>query len=107
MITSTGAIILHQLKYTDSGIIVQVYTRKFGRLSVLIKGMRNKKAGRHNIHFQPLSVLDLVIYFRASRGIQLLKEFSVSYSPAGIQNNVIKTSIALFIAEVLTSVLKE
>lgn len=107
MIDKTGAIILHQLKYTDSGIIVQVYTRKFGRLSVLIKGMRNKKAGRHNIHFQPLSILDLVIYFRASRGIQLLKEFSVSYSPAGIRNNVIKTSIAFFIAEVLTSVLKE
>jgi DNA repair protein RecO (recombination protein O) len=107
MIDKTAAIVLHQLKYTDSGIIVQVYTRKFGRLSVLIKGMRNKKAGRHNIHFQPLSILDLVLYFKASRGIQLLKEFSVSYSPAEIQNNVIKTSIALFISEVLTSVLKE
>ncbi len=107
MIDKTGAIVLHQLKYTDSGIIVQVYTRKFGRLSVLIKGMRNKKAGRHNIHFQPLSILDLVIYFKASRGVQLLKEFSVSYSPANIQESVIKTSIALFIAEVLASVLKE
>jgi DNA repair protein RecO (recombination protein O) len=107
MIEKTGAIVLHQLKYTDSGIIVQVYTRKFGRLSFLVKGMRNKKAGRHNIHFQPLSILDLVIYFRASRTIQLLKEFTVTYSPAGLQNNVIKTCTALFIAEVLTSVLKE
>jgi DNA repair protein RecO (recombination protein O) len=107
MIEKTGAIVLHQLKYTDSGIIVQVYTRKFGRLSLLVKGMRNKKAGRHNIHFQPLSILDRVIYYKASRGVQLLREFSLSYSPAGIQNNVIKTSIALFISEVLTSVLKE
>jgi DNA repair protein RecO (recombination protein O) len=107
MIEKTGAIILHQLKYTDSGIIVQVYTRKIGRISVLIKGMRNKKAGRHNIHFQPLSILDLVIYFKASRGIQVLKEFSVSYSPADIQSNIRKSSMAIFIAEVLTSVLKE
>lgn len=107
MIEKTGAIILHQLKYTDSGIIVQVYTRKIGRISVLIKGMRNKKAGRHNIHFQPLSILDLVIYFKASRGIQVLKEFSVSYSPADIQSNIKKSSMAIFIAEVLTSVLKE
>ncbi len=107
MIEKTGAIVLHQLKYTDNGIIVQVYTRKFGRLSVLIKGIRNKKTGRHNIHFQPLSILDLVVYFKASRGVQILKEFSVAYSPADIQSNVRKSSIAIFIAEVLNSVLKE
>jgi DNA repair protein RecO (recombination protein O) len=107
MVEKTGAIILHQLKYTDTGIIVQVYTRKFGRLSFLVKGMRNKKAGRHNIHFQPLSILDLVIYFKESRGIQMLKEFSVAYSPTDIQCNVKKSCIAIFLGEVLTSVLKE
>jgi DNA repair protein RecO (recombination protein O) len=107
MITSTEAIILHQLKYTDNGIIVQAYTRKFGRLPVLIKGMRNKKAGRHNIHFQPLSVLEMVLYYKASRSVQIMKEFSVSYAPADIQNNTMKSSIAMFVAEVLSSVLKE
>jgi DNA repair protein RecO (recombination protein O) len=107
MVEKTGAIILHQLKYTDSGIIVQVYTRKFGRLSFIIKGMRNKKAGRHNVYFQPLSILDLVIYFKESRGMQVLKEFSVSYYPADIQANIKKSCIAIFLGEVLTSVLKE
>jgi len=107
MVEKTGAIVLHQLKYTDTGIIVQVYARKFGRLSFLIKGMRNKKAGRHNVHFQPLSILDLIIYYKESRGIQVLKEFSVSYSPADIQSNIKKCCIAIFLGEVLTSVLKE
>jgi DNA repair protein RecO (recombination protein O) len=107
MVDKTGAIVLHQLKYTDSGIIVQVYTRKFGRLSFLIKGMRNKKAGKHNVHFQPLSILDLVIYFKESRGMQVLKEFSVLYSPADIQSNIKKSCIAIFLGEVLTSVLRE
>ncbi|MBA4321611.1 MAG: DNA repair protein RecO [Odoribacter sp.] len=107
MVEKTGAIILHQVKFTDTGIIVQVYTRKFGRLSILIKGMRNKKAGKHNVHFQPLSILDMVIYFRQSRGLQVLKEFSVSYSPSDIQSNMKKSCIAIFLGEVLTSVLKE
>jgi DNA repair protein RecO (recombination protein O) len=84
-----------------------VYTRKFGRLSFLIKGMRNKKAGKHNVHFQPLSILDLVIYFKESRGMQVLKEFSVLYSPADIQSNIKKSCIAIFLGEVLTSVLRE
>jgi DNA repair protein RecO (recombination protein O) len=107
MIEKTGAIVLHQVKYTDTGIILQVYTKKYGRLSFLIKGMRNKKAGKHNIYFQPLSILDLVIYYKESRGLQVLKEFSVSYSPADIHTNIRKSCIAIFLGEVLTSVLRE
>jgi len=107
MIEKTSGIILHQLKYSDTSIIVQIYTRKFGRLSFLIKGMRNKKAGKHNVHFQPLSILELVIYYKESREMQILKEFSVQYFPTDIQNNIKKSCISIFLGEVLNSVLKE
>lgn len=107
MLNKTRGIILHQLKYTDSGIIVQLYTRKFGRQSFLIKGMRNKKSGKHNVMFQPMFILDLVMYYKASREIQVLKEFSVSFSPSSIYSDIKKSSVALFLGEVLSSVLKE
>lgn len=107
MIEKTRGIILHQVKYSDSGIVVQVYTRKYGRVSFLIRGLRNKKAGRHNVFFQPMFILDLVIYYKGSREMQVLKEFSVSYSPADIHANIKKSSVAIFLGEVLTSVLKE
>lgn len=107
MLEKTSGIILHQLKYTDSGIITQIYTRKFGRQSFLIRGISNKKAGRHNIHFQPLSILELVMYYKESRGMQTLKEFSVAYAPGDIYNNVRKSCMAIFLGEVLSSVLKE
>ncbi len=107
MVEKTSAIVLHQVKYSDSGIIVQVYSRKFGRVSIMVKGMRNRKSGKHNVHFQPLSILDLVVYYKESRGIQTLKEFSVSYSTDDIQGNLRKSCMAIFIGEVLTSVLKE
>ena len=107
MIEKTRGIVLHQLKYTDSGIVVHLYTLKFGRQSFLIKGMRNKKAGKHNALFQPLFILDLEFYYRESRSMQVIKEFSVSYSPADIFTNIKKTSVAIFLGEVLTSVLRE
>jgi len=56
MIEKTKGIVLHQIKYSDSGIIVQLYTSTFGRQSLLVKGLRNKKSGRHNILFQPLTI---------------------------------------------------
>jgi len=107
MLEKTRGIILHQIKYTDSGIIAQLYTKKFGRQSFLIKGMRNKKAGKHNILFQPLFILDLELYYKTSRELQTLKEFSVSFAPYDIHSNIKKSCVAIFISEVLTSVLKE
>ena len=107
MLEKTRGIILHQIKYTDSGIVAQLYTRKFGRQSFLVKGMRNKKAGKHNILFQPMFILDLEVYFKASREMQVLKEFSVSYTPYEIYSNIKKSCVAIFLGEVLTSVLKE
>jgi len=107
MLDKTRGIILHKIKYTDSGIVAQLYTKKFGRLSFLVRGMRNKKAGRHSILFQPLYILDLEMYYKESREMQSLKEFSAVYSPYNIYTDIKKSTVALFLGEVLTSVLRE
>jgi DNA repair protein RecO (recombination protein O) len=107
MLEKTKGIILHQIKYTDSGIIVQMYTRKFGRQSFLIKGMRKRKTGKHNILFQPMFILDLEMFFKASKGMQVLKEFSVSFAPYDIHSIIKKSCVAIFLCEFLTSILKE
>jgi len=107
MIEKTRGIILNQIKYTDSGIVARMYTRNFGRKSFLIKGMRSRKKGKHNILFQPMFILDLVMYYKASREMQIIKEFSVPFAPYNIHSNIKKSSVALFLGEVLTTVLKE
>jgi DNA repair protein RecO (recombination protein O) len=107
MLEKTRGIILHQIKYTDSGIVAQMYTRKFGRQSFLIRGMRNKKSGRHSILFQPMFILDLEINYRETREMNVLREFSVAYSPYNIYADVRKSTVAIFLGEVLTAVLRE
>ena len=107
MIEKTSGIVLHQIKYTDSGIVAQVFTRKFGRQSYLVRGMRNRKSGKHNVLFQPMFILDLEINYREAREINFLKEFSISYSPYNIYSDVRKSSVAIFTGEVLTSVIRE
>ena len=107
MIEKTKGIVLHQIKYTDSGIVAQIYTRKYGRQSFMIHSPRNKKARRHNVFFQPMFILDLVAYNKESRSMQTIKEFSASYTPADIHSNIKKSCVAIFLGEVLTSVLRE
>jgi DNA repair protein RecO len=107
MIEKTKGVVLHQIKYSDSGIVAQLYTRKYGRQSYLIRSARNKKAGRHSVFFQPMFILDLIAYTRESRSMQTIKEFSVSYTPVDIHSNIKKSCVAIFLGEVLTSVLRE
>lgn len=107
MLQKIRGIVLHQIKYTDSGIVVQLYTRESGRLSVLVRGLHKKRTGKHNVMFQPMSLLDMDIYFKPSREIQLLKEFSFAYAFHDLNSNIRKSSVALFLGEVLSSVLKE
>jgi DNA repair protein RecO (recombination protein O) len=107
MLEKTRGIVLQQIKYTDSGIVARLYTRKFGRQSFLIRGMRNRKTGKHNILFQPMFILDLEISYKEYREMNTLKEFSVAYSPYDIYSDIKKSSVAIFLGEVLTSVLRE
>jgi DNA repair protein RecO (recombination protein O) len=107
MLEKSSAIILNQVKYTDSGAVIQAFTRRFGRMSIMVKGIRNRKAGRHPVFLQPLSVLDLELYFREARQMQSLKEFTVPVAMSGIQSNIIKSTMAIFLGEVLSSVLRE
>ena len=98
MLEKTRGIILHQIKYTDSGIVARLYTRKFGRQSFMIKGMRNRKAGKHIILFQPLFILDIEMQYKASRELQVLREFSVAFTPYDIYADIKKSCIAMFLA---------
>lgn len=107
MIEKTRGILLHQIKYSDSGLIALTYTKKFGRVPIMIRGLRNKKSGRHNVFFQPMFILDMVLYYKEPRSVQTLKEFSVSFTPSDIHSDIRKSSVAIFLGEVLNSVLKE
>ncbi|HLN20014.1 MAG TPA: DNA repair protein RecO [Bacteroidales bacterium] len=107
MLEKTKAIVLHQIRFTDSGIIVHFYTREFGRMPVLIKGMRSKKSGKAASMFQPMSLLDIEFYNKPSRQVQLLREISVSHAFLSIHSDIKKSVVMLFLAEVLSSFLVE
>ena len=71
MLGKTRGIVLHQIRYSDSGIIVYLYTREYGRQTILIKGMRNKRSGKHNVFFQPMFILNMEMYHKEGRNMQI------------------------------------
>jgi DNA repair protein RecO (recombination protein O) len=84
-----------------------VYTEEFGIQSYIENGIRSAKSKNKIALFQPLTLLDLVVYHQQSKGIQRISEIKCSYPFQAIPFDIRKSSIALFLTEVLSKTLKE
>jgi DNA repair protein RecO (recombination protein O) len=101
MLQQTKGIVLHNIKYGDSSIIAQIFTREFGRQSYLVNGVRSKRSKFHYNNFQPLSLLDLQVDHKPTRELQRLRELNIAHPFHHIHSDIAKNTIALFIGEVL------
>ena len=101
MVSKTNGIVLNYIKYKETSIISKIYTKEFGLKSYLINGIRTKK-GKFNISsFQPLSLLELVVYENKNSQIGRIKELKFDKIYFTNHNVQKKISICLFISEVL------
>ena len=107
MLTKTRAIVLHHVKYGESSLILNLYTEQFGRTACIVSGVRSHKPRFPATLFQPLHMLDVDIYYRRSREMHRLKEVSGLIHFQTIPFNISKSTIALFLAEVLMHCLRE
>lgn len=101
MVSKTNGIVLNYIKYKETSIISKIYTKEFGLKSYLVNSVRTKK-GKFNISsFQPLSLLELVVYENKNSQIGRIKELKfdkIYFTNHHVQK---KISICLFISEVL------
>jgi DNA repair protein RecO (recombination protein O) len=107
MLHQTKGIVIHSLKYSESSIIVKIYTALFGLQSYLIKGVRSQKSKIKPALFQPLTLLELVVYHNDRRSLHSVKEVRLAQPFHTIPYDIIKSSIALFIDELLYRTIRE
>ncbi len=107
MIESTKAIVLNTIKFQDTSLIVKCYTQK-GIKSYLVKGVLSKKAKKIKpAYFQPFTLLDIVANHNNKGTLNYIKEVQVYHPFHSIPTDIHKSSIALFLAEILSYALKE
>ena len=108
MLVKSPAIILGSVKYGDSSIILKTYTRESGAKSFIAGGLQNKKGVLRPALVQPLSQLNLVYYEKSKGGgLKRIKEASVYQAYNQLFFDPVKSSLAMFLAEVLSHVLHE
>jgi DNA repair protein RecO (recombination protein O) len=107
MLNKTRAIVLHHVKYGESSLVLTLYTAEMGRIACMVNGVRSRKSRFPITLFQPLTLLDVDLYYRQNREIQRVKEVSCPVHYHTIPFNISKNTIALFLAEVLYLALRE
>ena len=108
MQVSTKAIVVSKLRYKDSDLIVRCYTEQFGIQSYLLKNALKSRRGKFKpAYFQPLTIIDIEAEHKTNRSLQYLRDIKIQNQFESIHTNIIKSTIAMFLAEVLTTVLKE
>lgn len=107
MLQKTKAVALSFIKYRETSIIVRFFTAKFGLQTYIVNGVRSKKARSKIALFQPLSLVDMVVYHNEKKEINRISEIRSSYVLRQIPYDIKKTSIALFLTELLGHILKE
>lgn len=101
----TKGIVFNFIKYKETSIICRIFTEKFGIRSYMVRGVRKKKSTL--AFYQPFTQLDLLVTEQENRDIQQIREVKVSFSYTEIPYQIKKTSIALFLAEVLYKSIRE
>jgi len=107
MLYKTRGIALSFIKYKETSIIAKIFTDKFGIQSYIVNSVRSKNAKTKIALFQPLTMLDLVVYHNKKKEVNRIGEIKCSYTFQAIPYDIRKTTIALFITELLGQTLKE
>ncbi len=81
VITTTQSIVLRSIKYGETSLVSNHFTRVYGVQTYMVQGIRVASAkGRSSRAglLQPAMILDIVAYHRPQGNLQRLKEFTTS-----------------------------
>ena len=107
MLEKTSGIVIHHFRYGETSVIARIFTREAGLQSFIVPGVRKARARIKQNIFQPLTMVELVIYRKDHGGLQHIREISCPEPWQTIPYDITRTTIAIFLAEMLSGVLKE
>lgn len=102
MLKKTAGIVLSSIRYKETSIIVKIFTRDLGLKSYLVNGVRTQGNKSKIALYQPMTLLDLVVYNKENSGLQRISEARLQRANQLIPFDFTRTGLALFMTEVIT-----
>ena len=106
MITHTKAIILKSVDYQESSKIITVLSEEHGKIALIARGAKRPK-GKFSGIIEIGNVLDIVYYYKSTRGVQSLSEATVHYSNLSFRRDIERASILYATLELVGQLVHE
>jgi len=98
----TQAIVLSAIKYQEKSLIVKCFTQSDGLKSYFIQSaFSSKKSNQKIAYFQPLTILEIEANHKNKGTLEHFKEVKLAYNYQNINTDIVKSSMVLFLSEVL------
>jgi len=107
MLSNTQAIVLRAIKYSETSLICDFFTKDWGMRTYIINGVRQAAPVIAPLLLKPASLLDFVAYHQPSKDINRIKEAKAAKVYQQIPFSVAHGAVALFACELLQKLLKE
>lgn len=101
MEVKTKAIVVRTVKYGESRIIVDLLTRKAGRVSMVCQLTKSGKGKIKKQLLQPMTMLDVAFDYRKNISLQHFQDLRIGQVYRSLLFDPYKLSITLFLAEFL------
>jgi len=95
-------IVFQQIRYSDSSLIVKVFTEHFGLQSFLIKGAFKKKSLFRPALFQPMNVIHFVSKQKQRQDLHFMQEVGVEIPLHQLHKDMGKNAVVMFMSELLS-----
>jgi DNA repair protein RecO (recombination protein O) len=102
----TRAIVLQSIKYGDNSLIVKMITEELGIQSYMVKGVFGKKSKMKAALFQNMTMLEIVAD-SSDNSLGFIREISLSHCYKSIASDIKKSTIIIFISELLSKSISE
>lgn len=107
MLVKTQGIVISFIKFRETSIICRIYTEALGLQSYIVNGVRKHGKKTNMALYQPLCILDLVVFHKPQQSLHRISEIKNAYPFQSLFFQPVKMAIGLFISEVISKTIKE
>ncbi|MDE6397499.1 MAG: DNA repair protein RecO [Muribaculaceae bacterium] len=107
MFQTLHAVALRTVKYNDRSSILTAWSAELGRVALLMPSGSGAESRRRRALTMPLSLFEGVVDVRPGRDIMPVSDVKGALKGADLGANPIRATVAMFLAEVLTTVTRE
>lgn len=107
MLIKTKGIVFKSVKFKETSLILDIYTRELGLKTYLINGVRKRNARTNPAILQLMNLVELDVYDQEQREINRIKEVRPAYLYQELPFKIEKSSVGVFILEIVRKNIRE